>query len=235
MTPRIGRLLSGLALAAAVAASCSSFAADRRAGVAANDLPIMSWRDIPFRTVVRQQYDYSCGSAALATLLRYHYGLDVNEAQIFRAMWEHGDKAKITKVGFSLLDMKTYAVSRDFTADGYRGDVRLLEELDTPAVAVVTVGPYRHFVIIKGVRPGQVLVGDPALGLRIYSTAEFLKVWNGILLVVRSEHPTKVVFNDPREWRPWAPAPVEQAARGRDLQFLSEFPPIFQVVQLRAF
>jgi hypothetical protein len=44
-----------------------------------------------------------------------------------------------------------------------------------------------------------------------------------------------VVFNDPREWRPWAPAPVEQAARGRDLQFLSEFPPIFQVVQLRAF
>ena len=26
-------------------------------------------RDIPFRSVVRQQYDYSCGSAALATLL----------------------------------------------------------------------------------------------------------------------------------------------------------------------
>ena len=27
---------------------------------------VTSWRDIPFRTVVRQQYDYSCGSAAVA-------------------------------------------------------------------------------------------------------------------------------------------------------------------------
>ena len=29
------------------------------------DLQVVSYRDIPYRTVVRQQYDYSCGSAAL--------------------------------------------------------------------------------------------------------------------------------------------------------------------------
>jgi len=235
MPSAVGRFLCGLVMAAGLAAMSPASAQVSRPDVGANDLSILSWRDMPFRTVVRQQYDYSCGSAALATLLRYHYGLDVSEAQIFRAMWEHGDKAKIAKVGFSLLDMKTYVVGRGFTADGYRGDVRLLEELDTPAVAVVTIGPYRHFVIVKGVRVGQVLVGDPALGLKVYSTADFLKMWNGIVLVVRSERPTKVVFNDPREWRPVAPAPAEEAARGRDLQFLSEFPPIYQIVQLRPF
>ena len=36
-------------------------------GGANYSLNVISMRDIPFRTVVRQQYDYSCGSAALAT------------------------------------------------------------------------------------------------------------------------------------------------------------------------
>ncbi|RYF14189.1 MAG: peptidase C39, partial [Oxalobacteraceae bacterium] len=35
--------------------------------------PVTSLIGRRFETVVRQQYDFSCGSAALATLLRYHY------------------------------------------------------------------------------------------------------------------------------------------------------------------
>ena len=33
---------------------------------------VMTWWDIPFRSVIRQRYDFSCGSAALATLLTSH-------------------------------------------------------------------------------------------------------------------------------------------------------------------
>jgi hypothetical protein len=229
-----GIVLTWAALGSAALAAPAAPPAHGRTQVAANDLPLMSWRDIPFRTVVRQQYDFSCGSAALATLLRFHYGRNVGEAEIFRAMFEHGDKAKIEKVGFSLLDMKTYVVSHGLSADGYRGDVHLLDELKSPAIAVITIGPYKHFVVVKGVIDGHVLVGDPALGLKVYTTPAFMKLWNGIVLIVRSDDGSKVIFNDPAEWRPWARAPVEQAARGRDLQFLSDFPPIFQVVQLRA-
>src|SRR5690606_32313285 len=58
-------------------------------------VPVRSLRDIPFRTVVRQQFDYSCGSAALATLLHYHYGSPSTEAKVFKAMYEVGDQAKI--------------------------------------------------------------------------------------------------------------------------------------------
>jgi hypothetical protein len=50
------------------------------------NLHITSYAEIPFRTVIRQQFDYSCGSAALATLLHYQYGLNTNEAQVFKAM-----------------------------------------------------------------------------------------------------------------------------------------------------
>lgn len=234
-TPVVSRALCGLVLAMCLGGAPAVSAAPRQSAVAPNDLPLLSWRDLPFRTVVRQRYDYSCGSAALATLLHYHYGLDVDEAQIFQAMFERGDKAKIGKLGFSLLDMKTYAVSRGFSADGYRGDARLLDELKLPAIAVVTVGPYRHFVVVKGVEAGRVLVGDPALGLRTYTSSEFLKMWNGILLIIRGGRGSKTVFNDPAEWRPWAAAPVGDAARGRDLQYLSDFPPVFQVEQLRPY
>jgi hypothetical protein len=75
---------------------------------------VTSWRDIPFRTVVRQQYDYSCGSAALATLLHFHYGLRVGESDVFQAMYAVGDQARIQEVGFSMLDMKSYLEQRGF-------------------------------------------------------------------------------------------------------------------------
>src|SRR3546814_13412897 len=67
----------------------------------------LTWWDIPFRSVIRQRYDFSCGSAALATLLTYHYGAPTSEAMPFRAMWEKGDREAIRKVGFSMLDMRS--------------------------------------------------------------------------------------------------------------------------------
>ncbi|WP_204283799.1 C39 family peptidase, partial [Klebsiella pneumoniae] len=69
-----------------------------------------------FRTVVRQQYDYSCGSAAVATLLRYHYGRPTVESDVFSAMWRSGDQAQIKRAGFSMLDMKRYLDSQGYMA-----------------------------------------------------------------------------------------------------------------------
>src|SRR6185295_1721515 len=95
---------------------------------------VTSWRDIPFRTVVRQQYDYSCGSAAVATLLRYHYGWSLRETEVFRAMFDRGDQARIPQVGFSMLDMRGYLESRGYQADGLRFSLDRLGELQIPAI-----------------------------------------------------------------------------------------------------
>src|SRR3546814_3267954 len=70
-------------------------------------LQVMTWWVIPFRSVIRQRYDFSCGSAALVTLLTYHYGAPASEAMPFPARWETGDREAIRKVGFSMLAMKT--------------------------------------------------------------------------------------------------------------------------------
>lgn len=196
---------------------------------------VMSWRDIPFRTVVRQQYDYSCGSAAVATLLRFHYGVHVGETEIFRSMYDRGDQARIRQVGFSMLDMRSYLEARGFQADGLRLSLDRLATLNIPAIALITRGNYRHFVVVKGVVGDRVLVGDPTFGLQTYSRADFLAVWNGVVLAVRHapEGSQAPVFNNPDEWRPWAVAPlssVPQPVSPSDL--LRELPELYQITAM---
>lgn len=193
-------------------------------------LSVMSWRDIPFRTIVRQQYDYSCGSAALATLLRYHYDRPVSEAEVFRAMYARGDQAKIRKVGFSLLDMKHYLEEAGLKSDGYRLTIAELLRADRPTIAVMKIGPYRHFVVIKGVTADRILIGDPALGLKTYSIKEFAAQWDGIVFAIDAAGPAKATFNRIAEWKPWASAPVGSAMSDDSLSRLTwQAPPLYQL------
>lgn len=168
----------------------------------AYQVSVVSYRDLPFRTVIRQQYDFSCGSAALATLLRYQYGQSVDEAEIFKAMWATGDRSEIQKRGFSLADMKRYLASRGLGSDGYRLPFDRFAKAQVPAIAVIRIGSYKHFVVIKSVRDGEVLVGDPAIGLRAYPIAEFERMWDGLVFVIHDEaHPNDHHgFDDVREW-----------------------------------
>jgi len=163
---------------------------------------VVSYRDMPFRTVVRQQYDFSCGSAAVATLLRYHYGRDVDESSIFRAMYVIGDRGAIQRHGFSLADIKLYLQSQGLASDGYRMPLERFAQAQTPAIAVIRVGQYKHFVVIKGIENGAVLVGDPATGLRGYTIADFKKMWDGLVFVIHDPgHPDNHHnFDNPAEW-----------------------------------
>lgn len=220
-------LVALLIACAPCAAHCQAMFAD--GGIHFN-VPVTSMVDIPFRTVVRQQYDYSCGSAALATLLHYHYDMPVTEGEVFKSMYATGDKARIRKVGFSLLDIKKYLSTHGLEADGYRATFEQLAKVNRPAIAVVTIGTYRHFVVIKGVRDGMVLVGDPATGLKTYSKDAFSKMWNGVIFAVHASDKTKASYNRDEEWTPYAIAPLGSPLTDDSLSgFTRELPPIYQV------
>ena len=213
---RLGQLaLGGGALLFAAAAAAPEAAAQVRLNGQAGEfqVSVMSWRDIPFRTVVRQQYDYSCGSAAVATMLRFHYGLNVHEAEVFQSMYERGDQARIRSVGFSMLDMRSYLEQRGFRADGLRLSLDRLAALQVPAIALITHDNYRHFVVVKGISADRVLVGDPTFGLQTYTRAEFEQIWNGVVLAVRQtpEGWPPPAYNRAEEWRPWSRAPLNMA------------------------
>jgi hypothetical protein len=161
-----------------------------------------------FRTTVHQKFDFSCGSAAIATLLTYHYNRTVNEAQVFQAMYERGDKAKIQREGFSLLDMKRYLESLGYQADGFEVGLEKVEEAKTPAIVLVSENGYNHFVVIKGIRGDKILVGDPAMGTRTMSKNDFYRIWQRRIVFVIRSHTQVARFNDPQHWRVQLPAPV---------------------------
>ena len=140
--------------------------------------------DKRYQGVVRQHTDFSCGSAALATLLTYHYESPVEENVVLNTMYAEGDQEKIRRQGFSLLDMKTYLDNAGFHAEGYREPLDKLSKVGIPAIVLINNKGYMHFVVVKGVTQDRIFVSDPALGNKIYARPAFEKIWNGILFVV---------------------------------------------------
>jgi predicted double-glycine peptidase len=174
----------------------------------AYSLPITSMKAARFRAMVRQQYDFSCGSAALSTLLTYHYGFKVTEEAVFVAMYEKGDQPKIRRDGFSLFDMKRYLESQGFQADGFEAPLEKLESAGIPAIVLINENGYNHFVVIKGIRDGRVLIGDPSGGTRALTQAAFERLWtNGILFVI-GNHTQQAKFNLAAEWSAVPRAPI---------------------------
>lgn len=173
------------------------------------NVKVKSLKEARFRNVIRQRYDFSCGSAAVATLLSYHYDRATAEQEVFSFMWERGDQEAIKTRGFSLLDMKRFLEAEGFGADGYQAPLSKLKDVGIPAIVLINLRGYLHFVVVKGVTDDEVLVGDPAVGLKIYPRDEFEKMWNGILFVVtNSVDSGRQHFNQVAEWRSRRPAPL---------------------------
>jgi uncharacterized protein len=186
---------------------------------------VTSLREARFLHTLRQQFDFSCGSAAIVTLLNFHYGQRVTEREVFARMFEKGDQAKIRKEGFSMLDMKRYLATKGFVADGFEQPVERLLQERLPAIVLLSERGYRHFVVVKGLARGRVLVGDPAMGTRTISLERFrqLRV-NDILFVIHNRRDS-ARFNDTGDWRVAPPAPL---AAGVDQSRLLETLPVRQ-------
>jgi predicted double-glycine peptidase len=158
-------------------------------------------REVRFATVVRQQQDWSCGSAAVATLLSYHYNHPMTEAEALQAMFERGNQAKIRKEGFSLLDIKRFLESLGYQANGFETSVERLASVNIPAIVIINDNGYNHFVVVKGLRHGNVLLGDPAKGNRVMSRATFESMWHTRIVFVITSRRDGVAFNFSEDWR----------------------------------
>lgn len=213
LTHRFGRLTAALLVVAGVSVQ-PGVAAEMALRIPGGlyTLDVMSLKEARFRSVLPQQYDFSCGSAALASLLTYHYGAKFNEAQAFQAMWMAGDQEKIRQVGFSLLDMKRFLNSINVRADGFKLSVDQIEKARVPVIGLIDTKGYKHFVVVKGVRNGEVLLGDPARGLHIVTKQQFEEMWNGIAFVVRDDvQKARQSWNQDSDWAVRGKAPFGTA------------------------
>jgi hypothetical protein len=188
-----------------------------QSGIGRFNVPIRSIDEIRWDTVVRQQYDFSCGSAAIATLLTHHYDLPTSEDTVFKVMFAIGDQKHIRKLGFSLLDMKRYLDKRGLRSDGFKMTAEKLVKKGMPGITLISTNGYKHFVVVKGIRNDKVLVGDPALGTRVIPLEEFKEMWTGGAVLQARERAqiAQQHFNHARDWRARPDAPVGQGV-GRD-------------------
>ena len=139
-----------------------------------------------YQHIVHQAFDYSCGSAALTTILQFHLGLAVTEKDAMEGMLEHGEKEKIiARRGFSLLDMKRYVATLGSDSGGFRADMNDLAGLGQPAIVPIDYAGFKHFVVVKGIRDGKVYIADPSAGNIAFSVTEFAGLWDkGTLFVI---------------------------------------------------
>jgi uncharacterized protein len=140
--------------------------------------------------VVKQQLDYSCGAAALATLMVYYYGENTSEKEILELLstrletMTEEERARKTRIGFSLLDLKVVAQQKGYRAAGFKLTIDQLPQLLAPVIVHVQPFGYHHFAVLRGVAGDRVYLADPGRGNLRMSIERFLDEWNGIVFVL---------------------------------------------------
>ncbi len=158
-----------------------------QAGGIRTDHSLLSWKELRDRNVVIQRFDYSCGSGALATLLRYYFGDKVSEEELLLSILGRMTEEEVKdreKNGLSLLDLKRCAEQRGYQAVGVRLNYASLPKLKGPVLIHLEREDYKHFAVLKGARGDRIYLADPSRGNIRMSVDRFAKEWSGIALVL---------------------------------------------------
>lgn len=144
--------------------------------------PVKSLVELRQDRVVIQEWDLSCGAAALGTILNYQYGDPVSEREIAKGLvsrdkyLENPSLVKM-RLGFSLLDLQRYVEQRGYAGIGF-GRLELDDLIErAPLIVPVKLNGYNHFVVFRGMRGNRVLIADPAWGNRTLTIDEFEDAW----------------------------------------------------------
>lgn len=139
-----------------------------------------SWKELRQRNVVMQRHDYSCGAAALATILRYYWQDPVGERDVVAVILNMLTNEEIldrVKNGMAISDLRQAAVKM-----GYQSSIGTMSFADlcgarVPLVVPIRLQEYDHFVVYRGVADGRVYLADPIRGNVRPTVAEFCSQW----------------------------------------------------------
>jgi hypothetical protein len=158
----------------------TSFGAGALAGRSAP--PVRSLVEKRHQNVVLQQWELSCAAAALATILRYQYGVPITERSVALGLIDREEyiaNPELVRLrqGFSLLDLKRFADARGYEGIGL-GKLGLPDLLErAPIIVPVDLKGYPHFVVFRGATSERVLLADPAFGNVTMSIYKFVDAW----------------------------------------------------------
>ena len=144
---------------------------------------------------VRQHNEEDCGAACLATVCARH------RAQVPLGWVRH--LVGTSKDGTTLLGLKRGAEKLGFHAQAAKAQPSLLNDLGSVPLPLVCHWQGCHWVVLHGEQNGEMLVADPAVGLRRLSRQEFLGGWsNGVVLLLEPDPARFPVLDEsPKRWQ----------------------------------
>jgi predicted double-glycine peptidase len=148
---------------------------------------VRSLKEIRDEGVVKQRWDVSCGAAALSTLLTYDFKDNTPETSIVVWLLHRVDANRVrSRGGFSLLDLKHFSEARGYHAEAFSGmSIEDLALEKTSVIVPIREKGFDHFVVLKGIVAGHVILGDPGFGNITMRVDRFQTLWkNGIVFVV---------------------------------------------------
>ncbi|WP_066383645.1 MULTISPECIES: peptidase domain-containing ABC transporter [unclassified Anabaena] len=121
-----------------------------------------------------QQSAADCGAACLVMISRY-WGkrLSVNRVR---------DLANVSRSGASLKGLTAAAETIGFTTRPVKASLDKLAQQPLPAIAH---WENRHYIVVYEITKKRVIVGDPAIGQRTLSIADFKAGWTGYALLLQ--------------------------------------------------
>jgi predicted double-glycine peptidase len=148
---------------------------------------VTSWKTLNEQHIIMQKYDYSCGAASLATLMKYYFNEDINEQTLLnyiKTVFNKQEYKKIEKDGLSFLELEKISQSRGYQSANVRLKLSALKQLSGPVIVFLKTKNYRHFAVLRGVREDRVFLADPSRGNIRLSIEEFTQEWKGETFVL---------------------------------------------------
>jgi ATP-binding cassette subfamily B protein len=137
----------------------------------------LPWQQPP---CIQQFSEEDCGAACLATVCRSHgHALPIALVR---------QRVGTTAQGTTLLGLRRGGEQLGFHARAAKADASLFEQLDGLPLPLICHWRGNHWVVLHGRRGSELLVADPAIGLRRLSRQQFLQGWeDGIVLLLEPD------------------------------------------------
>lgn len=129
------------------------------------------------KTFQRQHGQSDCGVACLNSIISYHGG--------HATLDDTRQLSGTTTRGTSLLGLQQAADELGFRSKGLKAsDISNLKELKEPAILhVVLNGMQQHYVVFYGFADNELIIGDPAKGVELWSVDQLEAVWRDKVLL----------------------------------------------------
>lgn len=150
------------------------------------------------KTFTLQQGQSDCGVACLASVIKYHGGIQTLE--------KLRELTGANVEGISLLGMFQAAEKLGFDAEGLKAEsVENLNDLSHPVILhVVIENSLSHFIVFYGFKSNKAIIGDPAKGVITYSKEQLNEIWKSKSLLSLIPNSTfvkkKKVDDEKKKW-----------------------------------